>query len=93
MGDKFSTQTIPLTSSYMVIKVVDPHTAGKPGLVNQHKILLRQYLGMLNTILKNHLQRTSFTSLNPKSNIYEYKDEVSGRRIACGLLKLNWRSR
>ena len=43
---------------------------------------------MLNTILKNHLQRTSFTSLNPKSNMYEYKDEVSGRRITRGLVKL-----
>ena len=43
---------------------------------------------MLNTILKNHLQRKSFTSLNPKSNLYEYKDEVSGRRIACSLVKL-----
>ena len=43
---------------------------------------------MLNTIIKNHLQRTSFTSLNLKSNMYEYKDEVSGRRIVCGLVKL-----
>ena len=43
---------------------------------------------MLNTILKNHLQRTSFTSLNPKSNMYEYRDKVSGRRIAYGLVKL-----
>ena len=43
---------------------------------------------MLNTILKNHMQRTSFTSLNSKSNMYVYKDRVSGRRIACGLVKL-----
>ena len=88
MGDKSSTQTIPLTSSDMVIKAVDPNKAYNPGLVNRRKILLRHYSGMLNTILKNHLQRTSFTSLNPKFNMYEYKDEVSGRRIACGLLKL-----
>ena len=72
----------------MVIKAVDPNKAGNPGLVNWRKILLRQYSGMLNTILKNHLKRTSFTSLNPKSNMYEYKDEVSGRQITCGLVKL-----
>ena len=88
MGDESSTRTIPLTSSDMVIKAVDPNKAGNPGLVNRRKILLRQYSGMLNTILKNHLQRTSFTSLNPKSNMYEYKDEVSGRWIAYGLVKL-----
>ena len=88
MGDKLSTRTIPHTSSYIVIKAVDPNKTGNPGLVNQRKILLRQYSGMLNTILKTHLQRTRFTSLNPKSNIYEYKDKVSGRRIACGLVKL-----
>ena len=72
----------------MVIKAVDPNKAGNPGLVNRRKILLRQYSGMLNTIFKSHLQRMSFTSLNPKSNLYEYKDEVSGRRIACSLVKL-----
>ena len=43
---------------------------------------------MLNMILKNHLQRARFTSLNPKSVMYQYKDEVSGRRIVCGLVKL-----
>ena len=43
---------------------------------------------MLKMILKTHLQRTNFTSLNPKSNMYEYKDEVSRRRITCGLVKL-----
>ena len=88
MGDESSTRTIPHTSSYMVIKAVDLNKTGNPGLVNRRKILLRQYSGMLNTILKNHLQRTSFTSLNPKSNMYEYKDEVSGRRITYGLVKL-----
>ena len=88
MGDESSTQTIPLTSSDMVIKAVDPNKAGNPGLVNRRKILLRKYSGMLNMILKNHLQRTSFTSLYLKSNIYEYKDKVSGRRIACSLVKL-----
>ena len=81
MGDESSTRTIPLTSSDMVIKAVDLNKAGNPGLINWRKILLRQYSSMLNTILKNHLQRTSFTSLNAKFNMYEYKDEVSGRRI------------
>ena len=88
MGDESSTQTIPHTSSDMVIKAVDLNKVVNPGLVNRRKILLRQYSVMLNTILKTHLQRTSFTSLNPKSNMYDYKDEVSGRRIACGLAKL-----
>ena len=88
MGDELSTRTIPLTSSDMVINVVDPNKADNPGLVNRRNILLRQYSGMLNTILKNHLQRTSFTSLNPKSNMYKYKDKISKRRITCGLVKL-----
>ena len=43
MGDESSTQTIPHTSSDMVIKAVDPNKAGNPGLVNWHKILLCQY--------------------------------------------------
>ena len=72
----------------MVFKAVDPNKAGNPGLINRRKILLCQQLGMLNTILKNHLQRTNFTSLNPNSNMYKYKNEVSGRRITCGLVKL-----
>ena len=88
MGDKSSTRTIPLTSSDMVIKAVDLNKAGNPGLVNRCKILLHQYSGMLNMILKNHLQRKIFASLNLKSNMYEYKDEVSRRQIACGLVKL-----
>ena len=43
---------------------------------------------MLNMNLKNHMQWTSLISLNHNSNMYEYKDEVTGRRIACGLVKL-----
>ena len=88
MGDESSTRTIPHSSSDMVIKAVDPNKMGNPGLINRRKILLRQYSGMLNTILKTHLQRTSYTSLYLKSNMYEYKGEVSGRRIMCGLVKL-----
>ena len=88
MGGESSTQTIPLASSDMVITAVDPNKAVNPGLVNRRKILLCQYSGMLNTILKNHLQRTSSTSLKPKSNMYVYKDKASGRRILCGLVKL-----
>ena len=42
MRDESSTQTIPLTSSDMVIKAVDPNKADNPGLVNRRKILLRQ---------------------------------------------------
>ena len=43
MGDESYTQTISRTSSDMVIKAVDPNKTGNPGLVNQRKILLRQY--------------------------------------------------
>ena len=88
MGDNSSTLTPPPNKASMIIKAVDPNARGNQGLVTRRKILLRQYSGMLNMILKNHLQRTSFTSLNPKSETYLYTDEVSGRRIACGLVKL-----
>ena len=71
-------------SSDMVIKAVDPNNVGNPGLVNRRKILFCQYSGILNTILKIHLQRKIFTSLNPKSSMYENKDKASGRRIAGG---------
>ena len=88
LGKELSTRTIPLTSSDMVIKEVDQNKADNKGIVNRRNILLRPYSGMLNTIIKNHLQRTSLTSLNPKSNMFECKDKVSGRRIACVLVKL-----
>ena len=88
MGGKTSSLSIPLSTADMIIKVVDPNKTGNLGLVNRHNILLPQCSGMLNMILKNHLQRTSFTSLNPKSILYQYKDKVSRRRTACGLVKL-----
>ena len=78
MGDESSTQTIPLTSSDMVIKAVDPNKAGNPGLVNRRKILLRQYSGMLYTILKNHLQRTSFTSSTQSSICMNIRTKLAG---------------
>jgi hypothetical protein len=87
MGDENSSLSIPAAAD-MVIKAIDPNKPGNVGLTNKRRILLRQYSGMLNFIIKNHLQRTSYTSLNPKSSIFEYKDEVSGRRYSCGLIKL-----
>ena len=87
MGDETSSLTI-LAEADMVIKAIDPNKTGNVGLTNKRRILLGQYSGMLNFIIKNHLQRTSYTSLNPKSSIFEYKDEVSGRRYSCGLIKL-----
>ena len=87
MGDETSSLTIPAEAD-MIIKAIDPNKPGNVGLANKRRILLRQYSGMLNFIIKNHLQRTSYTSLNPKSSIFEYKDEVSRRTYSCGLIKL-----
>ena len=42
----------------------------------------------LKFILKNHLQRASFISLNPKKDTFTYIDEVTGQKVDCGLIKL-----
>ena len=72
----------------MKIKSIDPNLPRNVDLLNQQNILLRQFNGVLNFILKNHLIRTSYTSLIPKQNIYLYEDEVSGRKITCGIILL-----
>ena len=51
MGDNSSTLTPPPNKASMIIKAVDPNAGGNQGLVARHKILLRQYLGMLYMIL------------------------------------------
>ena len=72
----------------MVVVAVDPNKTGNVGLVNKRKVLLRQYVGILNMILKNHLTRAGFVSLNPKSDLFKYRDETTGRVVECGLIKL-----
>ena len=88
MGDESSTMSVPTNTKQMVIKAIDPNKPGNQGLVNQRKILLRQLSGMLDAILKNHLERTSYVSLNTKFALFQYKDEVTGRHYDCGLVKL-----
>ena len=61
MGNETSSLTI-LAEADMVIKAIDPNKTGNVGLTNKRRILLRQYSGMLNFIIKNHLQRTSTSS-------------------------------
>ena len=72
----------------MIIKAIDPNAAGNVGLVNHKKIRNRQFSSALNFILKNHLQRASFISLNPKKDTFTYTDEFTGRKVDCGLIKL-----
>ena len=83
MGNKTSSLTIPAEVN-MIIKASNPTKPGKVGLTNKHRNLLRQYSGMLNFIIKNHIQLTSYTSLNPKYSMSEYKDKVSRRTYLCG---------
>ena len=84
-GDEHSTLT---KSADMIIKSIDPNATGNIGLANHEKIRNRQFSSTLNFILKNHLQRASFISLNPKKDTFTYTDEVTGRKVDCGLIKL-----
>ena len=43
---------------------------------------------MLKFTINKHLQRTHNTSFNPRPNVLEYKDKISGRRYPYGLTKL-----
>ena len=88
MGDDSSNLAVPPAPVEMIIRAVDPNVAGNLGLVNRRKVLLRQQSGILNEILRNHIQRSSYTSLNPKSVLFKYKDEATGIQIDCGLVKL-----
>ena len=47
-----------------------------------------QYSSIVDLIIKNHLIRSSYTSHNPKKDLFTYKDEVSGREMFCGLINL-----
>jgi hypothetical protein len=79
MGDAILSLLLPAAAN-MIIKTIKPNEPGNVCLVNKCLILLRQYSVMLNFIIKNHLQHTSYTFFNPKSNTVEYQDEVSGRK-------------
>ena len=72
----------------MIIKAIDPNATGNIGLVNHEKVQNRQFSSALKFILKNHLQRASFISLNPKKDTFTYTDEVTWRKVDCGLIKL-----
>ena len=72
----------------MIVKAIDPNKPGNVGLINHENIRNRQISIALNFILKNHLEISSFISLNPKKAIFTYTDEVTGRKVDCGLVKL-----
>ena len=49
---------------------------------------MRQYNSIINFIIKNHLIQRSYTSQKPNKYLFTYKDEVSRRKVSCGLIKL-----
>ena len=57
-------------------------------MLNHGNIRNRRFRSALNFILKNHLEIGIFISLNPKKSIFTYTDEVTGRKVDCGLVKL-----
>ena len=69
MGDETSSLTI-LAKADIIIKAIAPTKPGSVGLNQKRWILLHQCSGMLNFIIKNHLQRRSYTSLNQMSDIF-----------------------
>ena len=85
MGDDNSTREISMD---MKIKAISPNLSGNVGLFNQLNIQLRQISGVFSFILKNHLIHSTYRSLITKRNVYLYKDEVSGWKIACGIIFL-----
>ena len=85
MGDKNSTLT---ASTDIVIKAIDTNAASNLGLVNQHKIRLRQLAAILHFTFKNNVTRTSYTSFQPNKDKFVCKDKITGRAITCGLTLL-----
>ena len=85
VGDENSTLT---KSADMIVKAIDPNKPGNVGFINHEKTQNMQFSSALNFILKNHLERSRFISLNPKKAIFAYSDEVTGRKVDCGLVKL-----
>ena len=85
MGGESSTL---ITSPDMIIKAIDPNRIGNIGLVNQHKIRLRRLSGVLHFIVKNHATRSSYNSFSPSMKLCLYEDEVTQRKLVCGLILL-----
>ena len=77
-----------IKSADMIIKAIESNATGNVGLMNHEKVRNRQFSSALNFIFKNHLQQASFISLNPKESKFTYTDEVTGRKVDCGLVKL-----
>ena len=75
-------------STDMIIKAIDPNKAGNLGLVNRRKIRLRRLSIAVHFIIKNHIKRSSYNSFQPDKEKFEYTEEVSGRKIVCGLILL-----
>ena len=71
MGDENSTLTV---STDMVIKAINPNTAGNLGLVNRHKIRIYRLAAILHFKFKNIVTRTSYTSFQPNKDNCFYKD-------------------
>ena len=84
-GDENSTLT---KSADIIIKEIDSNKPGNIGLLNHEKIRNGQFSSDINFILKNQLKRSSYISLNPKKDIFTYTDEVTGRKVDCGFIKL-----
>ena len=72
----------------MIIKAIDPNKLGNVGLINHEKIRNRQFSSAFNLILKEHLERSSLISLNPRKAMFTYTDVVTGHKVDCGLIKL-----
>ena len=72
----------------MLIKATDPNKAGNKGVINRQKIQLHRFSGDIRFILKNHITRTSYISFQPQMDICLYTDEVTCRKIFCGLILL-----
>ena len=75
-------------STDMIIKAIDPNKVGNLGLVNRRKIRLRRLSIAVHFIIKNHIKRSSYNSFQPDKAVFEYTEEVSGRKIVCGLILL-----
>ena len=72
MGNKTSTLT---KYSDMKINAINLNEAGNLSLVNRYKILLKELSGSLHFILKNHVSRTRFNSLQPNKSTFIFIDD------------------
>ena len=87
MDNKAAVRAMSVTNN-VTINTINPNLQVNQGLAKRHKIYLCQLSGLLNFIIKNHLKRTSYTSLNPQSACGVYMREVTGRMYLYGVIKL-----